>query len=147
MRVAPGNPFVPEEEWVGVPCETCHHVDENGIVTPGIAWLNPITMDYVEVNTSTELCEKCHVTTNGNSFGSAVSHKVTLGGSAHLNYGGFIGDEPPPSYCAVTEFVLSHSIVYEVACDRCHFADNVHGLTVYTADGEVPEPPAEETTG
>ena len=218
MRVAPGNPFVPEEEWVGVPCESCHNVDENGIVTPGIAWLNPITMDYVEVNTSTELCEKCHVTTTGNAFGSAVDHKVTLGGSAHLNYGGFIGDEPPPSYCAdchdphtlappqcvdchedvttsathmkgynavmldkltcmachdasgldvgpppdgeggpwvtqvtsvgragpTTEFVLSHSIVYTVACDRCHFVDNVHELTVYTADGEVPEPPAED---
>lgn len=220
MRVAEGNPFVPEEDWVGVPCETCHRVEANGIVTPGIAWLNPITMDYVAVNTSTELCEKCHVTTNGNAFGSAVDHKITLGGSAHLNYGGFIGEVPPPSYCAdchdphtleptqcvdchegvttsdthmkgynaimldkltcmachdasgldvgpppgdeggpwvtqvtsvgragpTTEFVLSHSIVYDVACDRCHFVDNANGLTVLTADGEVPEPPAEETT-
>lgn len=220
MRVAPGNPFVPEEEWVGVPCESCHNVDENGIVTPGIAWLNPITMDYVAVNTSTELCEKCHVTTDGNAFGSAVDHKITLGGSAHLNYGGFIGEVPPPSYCAdchdphtleptqcvdchesvttsdthmmgynaimldkltcmachdasgldvgpppgeeggpwvtqlttvgrsgpTTEFVLSHSIVYEVACDRCHFDGNPNELVVLTADGEVPEPPEEETT-
>lgn len=220
MNVAPGNPFVPEEEWVGVPCETCHHVDENGIVTPGIAWFNPITMDYVAVSNSTELCEKCHVTTTGNAFGSAVDHKITLGGSAHLNYGGFLGEVPPPSYCAdchdphtlepkqcvdchesvttsdthmkgynalmldkltcmachdatgmdvgpppdgeggpwvtqvtsvgragpTTEFVLSHSIVYTVACDRCHFVDNVHELTVFTADGEVPEPPEEETT-
>ena len=221
MRVAPGNPFVPEEDWVGVPCETCHRVDENGIVTPGNAWLNPITMDYVEVNTSTELCEKCHVTTTGNAFGSAVDHKITLGGSAHLNYGGFLGEVPPPSYCAdchdphtlepkqcvdchegvttsdthmkgyndimldkltcmachdasgldvgpppgeeggpwvtqvtsegragpTTEFVLSHSIVHDVACDRCHFEENPFELVVLTAAGEVPEPPAEETTG
>jgi len=221
MRVAPGNPFVPEEDWVGLPCETCHHVDENGIVTPGIAWLNPITMDYVEVSSSTALCEKCHVTTNGNAFGSAVDHKVTLGGSAHLNYGGFLGEVPPPSYCAdchdphtlepkqcvdchegvttsethmmgynaimldkltcmachdasgldvgpppgeeggpwvtqvtsegragpTTEFVLSHSIVHDVACDRCHFEENPFELVVLTAAGEVPEPPAEETTG
>jgi len=221
MSVAPGNPFVSEEEWVGVPCETCHHVDENGIVTPGIAWLNPVTMDYVAVSNSTELCEKCHVTTTGNAFGSAVDHKITLGGSAHLNYGGFLGEVPPPSYCAdchdphtlepkqcvdchesvttsdthmkgynalmldkltcmachdatgmdvgpppdgeggpwvtqvtsvgrsgpTTEYVLSHSIVYTVACDRCHFEENTFELTVLTADGEVPEPPEEETTG
>ena len=221
MRVAEGNPFVSEEEWVGMPCETCHVVDGNGYVTPGIAWLNPISMDYVAVNTSTELCEKCHVTTTGNAFGSAVDHKITLGGSAHLNYGGFIGEVPPPSYCAdchdphtlepkqcvdchegvttsdthmlgynalmldkltcmachdasgldvgpppgdeggpwvtqvtsvgragpTTEFVLSHSIVHDVACDRCHFEENPFELVVLTAAGEVPEPPAEETTG
>jgi len=218
MSVASGNPFVPEEEWVGMPCETCHVVDGNGYVTPGIAWLNPVSMDYVAVSNSTELCEKCHVTTTGNAFGSAVDHKVTLGGSAHLNYGGFLGEVPPPSYCAdchdphtlappqcvdchedvttsdthmkgynalmldkltcmachdasgldvgpppdgeggpwvtqetsvgragpTTEFVLSHSIVYTVACDRCHFEENTFELTVFTADGSVPEPPAED---
>ncbi len=46
-----------------------------------------------------------------------------------------------------TEFVLSHSIVHDVACDRCHFEENPFELVVLTADGEVPEPPAEETTG
>ncbi len=220
MQVAEGNPFVPEEEWVGVPCETCHQVDEDGIADPEIAWLNPISMEYVAVNTSTELCEKCHVTTTGNAFGSAVDHKITLGGSAHLNYGGFLGEETPPTYCAdchdphslepkqcvdchegvptstthmkgynttmldkltcmachdasgldvgpppddesgkwvtqltsagrggppTTEFVLSHSIVYEVSCDRCHYAENPWELTVRTADGEIPEP--EEVDG
>ncbi len=54
-------------------------------------------MEYVDVSNPTELCEKCHVTTTGNAFGSAVDHKITLGGSAHLNYGGFIGEEAPPS--------------------------------------------------
>lgn len=215
MRVAEGNPFVPEEEWVGIPCMTCHVVDENDIVTPGIAWYNPVKGEYMEVSNPTELCEKCHVTTTGNSFGSAVTHKITLGGSAHLNYGGFLGEVAPPTYCTdchdshslepkecvdchvdiptssehmkglnavmldkvtcmachdasgldvgphpdeemggifvtqettvgrggpSTTFVLSHSIVFEVACDRCHFADNMFGLTVLTADGQVPEP-------
>ena len=216
LRIAEGNPFVPEEDWVGIPCETCHHVDENGIAGEN-AWLNPISSEYVEVSTSTELCEKCHVTTTGNAFGSGVEHKITLGGSAHLNYGGFLGEVTPPSYCAdchdphtlepkqcvdchtgiptssdhmkglnavmldkltcmachdasgldvgpppdgeggpwvtqqttvgrggpSTAYVLSHSIVYTVACDRCHFEENAWELTVLTADGEVP---AEETT-
>jgi len=210
MRVAEGNPFVPEEEWVGVPCETCHDMSL-GYSTGEMAWLNPITMEYQAVATSTELCEKCHVTTTGNAFGSAVDHKITLGGSAHLNYGGFLGDTPPPQYCAdchdphtltpkqcvdchefdstthaqgfypmmeivtcmachdasgldvgphpdeemggiwvtqvttmgrggpETEFVLSHSIVYEVSCDKCHFEENPWGLIVLNADGSVPE--------
>jgi hypothetical protein len=212
IRIADGNPFVPEEEWVGIGCETCH-VMENGVATEGIAWYNPIKMVYEAVNTSTELCEKCHVSTTGNAFGSAVDHKITLGGSAHLNYGGFLGEIRPPTYCAdchdphtqepkqcedchtievadhamgkyaamkatvtcmacheasgldvgphpdeamggiwvpqvttvgrggpSTDAVISHSIVYTVACDRCHYAENPWELNVYTADGEIPEP-------
>src|SRR5574340_1656291 len=64
MRIAAGNPLVPEEEWIGIPCETCH-VMENDVATEGIAWLNPVSNTYEAVKTSTELCEKCHVTTVG----------------------------------------------------------------------------------
>lgn len=100
MRVAAGNPFIPEEEWIGIPCETCH-VMENDVATVGFAWLNPVSMTYEPVKTSTELCEKCHVTTvgTGNPVRSAVSHKITLGGPAHLNYAGFIDEVKPPTYC------------------------------------------------
>ena len=38
-----------------------------------------------------------------------------------------------------TDFVLSHSPQLEVSCDRCHYEENPYDLTVYTADGEVPE--------
>ena len=216
MRIAEGNPFVPEEEWVGIPCETCHRM-ENGVATAGIAWLNPISMEYVAVNTPNELCEKCHVTTvgTGNPVRSAVSHKILLGGPAHLNYAGFIEETPPPTYCTdchdphtqqpkqcqdcheidavahaggrypamagvvtcmachdasgaevgpnpdeaaggmwtttltevgrsgpTTTAIISHSIQYEVACNRCHFDANPWELPVYTEDGEIPEPTA-----
>jgi hypothetical protein len=214
LRIAEGNPFVPEDEWVGITCETCHRM-ENGVATEGIAWLNPISMEYVEVNTPNELCEKCHVTTvgTGNPVRSAVSHEIVLGGPAHLNYAGFIDEETPPTYCTdchdphsqqpkqcedcheidptthamgryslmeekltcmachdasgaevgpnpdeaaggtwttlltevgrggpTTSAIISHSIQYEVACDRCHYDANPWGLNVYTEDGEVPEP-------
>ena len=216
MRVAPGNAFVSEEEWVGISCDTCHMVDEAGTASAEIAWFNPISMEYTEVKTPTELCEKCHVSTAGNSLmasqSSAVDHKITLGGNAHLNYGGFLGESPPPQYCSdchdphslepaacedchadvvesaehikgkgfhltkvtcmachdaegydvgphpdetvstmwvtqetttargqtSTSAVISHSIVYKVSCDRCHFADNPNGLTHYDANGEIP---------
>jgi hypothetical protein len=211
LRIAPGNDLVLEEDWVAISCNQCHVVDENGIAGEN-AWLNPISMEYQEVATTTELCEKCHVTTTGNSFGSAVDHQITLGGSAHLNYGGFLGDVPPPQYCSdchdphtteplactdchdvlasethavanimlntvscmachdaegydvgphpsdpdnelwttqettmgrggpSTSAVVSHSIVYEVSCTRCHFEENAWGLTVLTEDGQIPEP-------
>ena len=215
VRIAEGNPLVLEEDWVGIQCDTCH-ILEDGVVTEGIAWLNPVIMEYEAVSNPTELCEKCHVTTNGNAFGSAVDHKITLGGSAHLNYGGFLGETPPPTYCTdchdphnqapkqcvdcheideaghakgkyvvmkdkltcmacheasgmdvgphpdeamggiwvptltemgraglTTTAIISHSVQWEVACDRCHFEENPWELTVYTAEGEIPEPPEE----
>jgi hypothetical protein len=220
IRIAEGNPLVLEEDWVGIPCMTCHVVDDNGIAGEN-AWFNPIKEEYQAVNTPTELCEKCHVTTTGNAFGSAVDHQITLGGSAHLNYGGFLGETLPPTYCSdchnphsteplqcedchasvltsdthmnglnaimldkltclachdasgldvgpppddaegkwvtqqttmgrggpSTDVLISHSIVYEVACDRCHFAENPWELTHLTAEGEIPEPEEEGEAG
>lgn len=215
MRHAEGNPFIAEEDWVGIPCETCH-VMENGVATQGISWLNPISKTYEAVQTPNELCEKCHVTTvgTGNPPRSAVSHKIDLGGPAHLNYAGFIDDEKPPTYCSdchdphtqqpkqcqdcheideathakgryaamadvvscmachdasgaevgpnpdeaaggvwttlkteegrtgpTTTAIVSHSILWDVACDRCHFSENPWGLTVYTKSGEIPKEP------
>ncbi len=216
MTVGDGNVLIEEEDWKAIPCESCH-VMVDGYATES-AWLNPISMEYVSVSNPTELCEKCHVTTTGNAFGSGVDHKITFGGSAHLNYGGFIGDQAPPTFCTdchdphtaepkqcvechaediesaehaggmygvmkdtvtcmachdasgadvgphpdegndiwvtqltevgrggpTTSAIISHSIVFEVACDRCHFADNTWELTVLTAAGAVPEPPAAE---
>jgi len=216
MTVGDGNVLIEEEDWFAIPCESCH-VMVDGFATE-IAYLNPITMEYKAVSNSTELCEQCHVSTTGNAFGSAVDHKITLGGSAHLNYGGFMGDDAPPTYCTdchdahtaepkqcvdcheedintaehaggmygvmkdtvtcmachdasgadvgphpdedndlwvpqlttmgragpSTAAIVSHSIVFTVDCDRCHYEENAYELTVLTAAGAVPEPPAEE---
>src|SRR5574340_257264 len=149
----------------------------------------------------------------GNPVRSAVSHKITLGGPAHLNYAGFIDEVKPPTYCTdchdphtqqpkqcvdcheidpaahaggkyalmadkltcmachdssgaevgpnpdeaaggvwttllteqgrsgpTTSAIVSHSIQYTVACNRCHFDGNTLGLTVYNETGEIPEP-------
>jgi len=37
-----------------------------------------------------------------------------------------------------TAYTVSHSIQWDVACDRCHFEDNSWELNVYTEDGQVP---------
>ena len=38
-----------------------------------------------------------------------------------------------------TSAVVSHSIQWQVSCDRCHFEENPWELPVYTADGGIPE--------
>jgi len=119
VRIADGNDLIPEEAWVGIPCETCHVMDEHGIASQEIAWLNPISKEYVEVKTSTELCEKCHTETTNNLFGSAVAHKISYG-SAHLNYAGFIGDSAPPQYC--TDCHDAHTQEAK-QCVDCHEID------------------------
>lgn len=119
VRVADGNDLIPKEEWVGIPCETCHEVDANGIASAEIAWLNPITKEHMEVKTPTELCEKCHTTTTNNLFGSAVVHKIYFG-SAHLNYAGFINETTPPQYC--TDCHDPHSQEPK-QCVDCHEID------------------------
>jgi len=45
------------------------------------------------------------------------------------------------SGATTTTAVVSHAIKWEVACDRCHFAENPWELTVLTAAGEPPAPP------
>jgi hypothetical protein len=210
LRIAATMDFVPEEEWKGIGCETCHVVDANGIVTSGYVWLNVVTGEYEPVATSNELCAKCHVTSQGVrvSGGTGVTHGIVLGGSAHLNWAGAWPQGHRPSYCtdchdphsgvptqcaechagvltqgphashvdkveciachdasgskvgpmedrggmwttievsigrtgsATSNYAKSHSIQWQVACDRCHFADNPWELRVLTADGEPVE--------
>lgn len=214
VRMATTMDFVEEEDWVGISCETCHKV-EDGVVQEGLAWLSPLTGEYMEINTPNEICTNCHLTSQGVSYtgGRGVSHEIYLGGSAHKNWAGMLGEERKPEYCSdchdphtqapkqcvdcheineaehamgkyvlmkdkltcmacheasgmdvtphpdeamggiwvptVTEMgrsglstsaVISHSVQWQVACDRCHFEENPWELTVYTAEGEVPEP-------
>lgn len=64
IRVAVGNPVVPESEWQGIRCANCHPPAEEGSqVSQEVAWWDPTTDTYVPQSTSTELCEQCHRST------------------------------------------------------------------------------------
>jgi hypothetical protein len=221
VRQATTMDFVEEEDWVGIGCDTCHEVDENGITDGGLVWLDVVAGNYEEINTPNEVCQKCHLTTSGIAAtgGTGVTHEIVLGGSAHKNWAGELPRSDRPQYCSdchdphtlvpntckdchadimasdthmkglnavmldkvtclachdademevgphpdpemegvfttlvssisrsgepTSEYVKSHSIQWEVACDRCHFEENPWELTHLTAEGEVPEP--EET--
>jgi hypothetical protein len=108
LRIAPsfeegGMDFVSEEDWVGIPCATCHKVSAyDGTASEEIAWLNPIALNYEELNTPNELCIKCHTTPSGTSLsggGLSADHEIILGGSAHLNYAGEWPQADRPKYC------------------------------------------------
>ncbi len=45
------------------------------------------------------------------------------------------------------EYVKSHSIQWQVSCDRCHFEGNDWELLVLTAGGDIPEPTPDSTLG
>lgn len=119
LRISPTMNLVTEEQWVGIPCETCHQLDANGVSNGEIAWLNPITKEYEEVAGVNALCEKCHANTSGVAFtgGRGVTHKIELGGSAHLNYAGAWPQTHRPDAC--NDCHDPHSGVPKT-CQDCH---------------------------
>ncbi len=122
LKIAPGNAFVEEEDWDGVSCAVCHEVDENGIVSADYARLNPLSGEYLEVNTPDELCETCHLSTAGNSFQrSSGSRGINTGGNAHSNFA--MGDVSPPKYC--TDCHDAHTLT-PTECIDCHTIDGEH---------------------
>ena len=61
FEIDPPPPLVPEDKWDDIPCFMCHQVDAKGNVAEGFIFLEFAVFDeYTEVETSTELCRKCH---------------------------------------------------------------------------------------
>jgi hypothetical protein len=53
--------YIPEGEWVSIPCNVCHPIDRDDNIQPEIAWLEIAPLgEYAEVTSPTELCLKCH---------------------------------------------------------------------------------------
>ncbi len=125
LRIAPsfaegGMDLVTEQQWVGIPCAQCHEVDANGTASAEIAWLTPITLTYEKINTSNELCTKCHANPAGakvSSAGLSANHEINLGGSAHMNYAGEWPQADRPKYC--TDCHDAHSSAVK-QCVDCH---------------------------
>lgn len=60
IRIAEGNPVVPESEWQGIRCYNCHPTGTDNVVEESIAWWDPETDTHVAQASSTMLCEQCH---------------------------------------------------------------------------------------
>lgn len=79
VRIAEGNPLIPESNWQGVSCGVCH---PQGIETTDIelGWFNKVTGYTEAVTSTTDLCEKCHHNTD------TLRYQVDLGIQTHIDF-------------------------------------------------------------
>jgi len=61
FKVEEPPPLFRRDEWLAIDCKVCHRIDRNGAVHPEYTWLAVAAIDeYEKVDTTTELCQKCH---------------------------------------------------------------------------------------
>jgi hypothetical protein len=104
VRIAEGNPLIPEEEWTGINCTTCH-IAEKEVPIPGISWFDNATGYNETVTTSTELCEKCHRDTQD------LRYKVVQDDSSHPGYTCTSCHDPHTTYASCGSFGCHGDIV------------------------------------
>lgn len=83
FEVAPPPASISQEMWTNIECNVCHLVDKNDEVEPEFAWLLFLLInEYEQVDSSTELCGKCHADPNLELPG----HTVVAVDGAHADY-------------------------------------------------------------
>jgi predicted small lipoprotein YifL len=54
-------PYISDEDWEDIPCMVCHELNKKDEVQPEYKWLEIAAIgEYADVETTTELCLKCH---------------------------------------------------------------------------------------
>jgi len=127
FELAPPPPLIPENEWAGITCTYCHEQDKKGVLQPEVMWLEiPALEEYATVETYTDLCLKCHDTTNIPEHG-----EVNVGG----DHSGMLCTDchPPHSATATCDSADCHpsdqatgpieghdDLHQNVSCAACH---------------------------
>ena len=128
FELEPPPPFIPENEWLHIPCLVCHEEDNKGIIQTEITWLEiPALEEYTSVETPTELCLKCHDTYNVAEHGLIIvggDHKDINCTECHPPHSVAVscisGDCHPDVYTAA-DAVPGHDEVHiNVSCAACH---------------------------
>lgn len=82
FEIADPEPFIPEADWLNIPCKTCHKLDKKDNVEPEIFWLAVAQIDeYDKVSSADEICLKCHISTN-----RSAGHPGTNLAGVHADY-------------------------------------------------------------
>jgi hypothetical protein len=124
IRVAVGNPVVPESEWEGIRCYNCHEVNDDKSVQEAVAWWDAATDTYVPQETSTMLCEQCHRdspagATRQRELADSVAHADSTCTSCHDPHSG------------------------AATCAECHNAEDTDTAFVSACYGVYLDPEAE----
>ncbi len=83
FEIAPPPASIAQEEWTNIECNVCHLVNKNDEVEPEYAWLLFLLInEYEQVDSSTELCTKCHADPGLD----LPDHTAVVVGGAHADY-------------------------------------------------------------
>jgi hypothetical protein len=114
-------PYIPENEWVSIPCNVCHKTNKDDTIQPEIAWLEIAPLEeYTAVASPTELCLKCHAPIDIPEHGD-----VHVGG-AHSGY-----------ECTACHSV--HDTTTSCAAEACHsdVVESADPIPGHDADHQV----------
>ena len=129
FELEPPPPNIPEEEWTDIPCLICHQENKKGVIQAEYSWLEiPALEEYAAVNTSTELCQKCHKTDNlpnhgmVNVGGAHAEMQCTECHQAHSTATSCSSEDcHPDSSMDSTDLTPGHDQEHqEVSCVACH---------------------------
>ena len=134
FEVSDPEPYISESEWESVKCMTCHKFNKKGEIEEGIFWLEIAPLEqYADVETSTELCTKCHL-----EMDNIERHPGTQIAGAHEGYNCDDCHDPhsTSATCSSAEChstfgmedppVLGHDDDHQlVTCVACHDADGL----------------------
>ncbi len=121
-------PFISENDWTHVPCLVCHEEDKKGNIQPEYTWLEiPALEEYASVETTTELCLKCH------EASKAPEHVTVVVGGDHTGMQCTECHQPHssttscdsadchPDVFSSTDSIVGHDEEHQdVSCVACH---------------------------
>jgi hypothetical protein len=143
FEIADPEPFIAEHDWDNIPCKTCHKLDKKDNVEPEIYWLEIAPIDqYASVESSTELCQKCHHPAEGlhNHPGTVVSgahegYQCDDCHDPHSNTSSCSTAECHSTFGMESEPVVGHDDDHQmVSCAACHDGS---GLMVDKSDDSI----------
>ena len=101
FEVDPPPPVIPESEWTHVECKVCHK-SKKGKIDPQVAWLEIApSEEYAEVESTTALCDKCHLA------GDIPGHASVVVGGDHAGF-------------SCTDCHDAHAAKANCGADGCH---------------------------
>jgi hypothetical protein len=129
-------------KWQAIKCEVCH--DPTSSKPKKLAFHDPATQQYVQVATSTELCEKCHQPGTDDSRDLAGSvHQGRQCADCHLQPGTHMNIDPHNSCVSChPQANPQHPDVttLDTTYRSLESPNNIHFVTCTTCHNPVPSP-------
>lgn len=121
--------FVSEGDWLHVGCSVCHKTENEQIVSDHVWLENPLQQEYIEVDSSTALCDKCHLAAEVDGHesviveGSHIDFQCTDCHDAHDGTASCSASGCHEPFAQECERIQTHDKPHsETSCSACHDA-------------------------